>query len=218
MSSSMADRASVASASITHEILQATLVLRFIQVVQGKPRRPHYSRGDVAAALALYSDEAIVQYGGLCWTLCVGKAAIQKVQLPINPLAPRGVKSEPGPPMTLGSATAAGCGWSSLMRSSWCSLKASDRRHAVRLNRKRYDCQIGCMIAANFVPASLRLRQDLSAAKRRHVVAICGITFRGAAPVQDPGTADPRPLLVICATQHTGVLCCALQHGSKKAT
>jgi hypothetical protein len=31
------------------------------------------------------------------------------------------------------------------------------------------------------------------------------------------GTADPRPLLVICATQHTGVLCCALQHGSKKA-
>src|SRR5205814_10519113 len=56
------------------------------------------------------------------------------------------------------------------------------------------------------------------AAKRRHVVAIRGITFRGAAPVQDPGTAHPRPLLVICATQHTGVLCCALQHGSKKAT
>ncbi len=36
------------------------------------------SRGDVAAALALYSDDAIVQNGGLCWTPCVGKAAIQK--------------------------------------------------------------------------------------------------------------------------------------------
>jgi hypothetical protein len=36
------------------------------------------SRGDVAAALALYSDDAIVQYGGLCWTPCVGKAAIRK--------------------------------------------------------------------------------------------------------------------------------------------
>jgi len=36
------------------------------------------SRGDVAAALASYSDDAIVQYGGLCWTPCVGKAAIQK--------------------------------------------------------------------------------------------------------------------------------------------
>ena len=36
------------------------------------------SRGDVAAALDLYSDDAIVQYGGLCWTPCVGKAAIQK--------------------------------------------------------------------------------------------------------------------------------------------
>jgi hypothetical protein len=36
------------------------------------------SRGDVAAALALYSDEAIIQNGGLCWTPCVGKAAIQK--------------------------------------------------------------------------------------------------------------------------------------------
>jgi hypothetical protein len=36
------------------------------------------SRGDVTAALALYSDDAIVQYGGLCWTPCVGKAAIQK--------------------------------------------------------------------------------------------------------------------------------------------
>ena len=36
------------------------------------------SRGDVAAALALYADDAIVQYGGLCWTPCVGKAAIQK--------------------------------------------------------------------------------------------------------------------------------------------
>jgi hypothetical protein len=55
-------------------------------------------------------------------------------------------------------------------------------------------------------------------AKRRHVVTIRGIAFGGEAPVQDPGTADPRPLLVICATQHTGVLCCALQHGSKKAT
>jgi hypothetical protein len=36
------------------------------------------SRGDVATALALYSDDAIVQYGGLCWTGCTGKAAIQK--------------------------------------------------------------------------------------------------------------------------------------------
>ncbi|HUK07922.1 MAG TPA: nuclear transport factor 2 family protein [Stellaceae bacterium] len=36
------------------------------------------SRGDVAAALALYSDDAIIQNGGLCWTPCVGKAAIQK--------------------------------------------------------------------------------------------------------------------------------------------
>ena len=36
------------------------------------------SRGDVAAALALYSDDAIVQNGGLCWTACVGKAAVQK--------------------------------------------------------------------------------------------------------------------------------------------
>ncbi len=32
----------------------------------------------MAAALASYSDDAIVQYGGLCWTPCVGKAAIQK--------------------------------------------------------------------------------------------------------------------------------------------
>src|SRR5258708_15580202 len=36
------------------------------------------SRGDAAAALALYDDDATVQYGGLCWTPCVGKAAIQK--------------------------------------------------------------------------------------------------------------------------------------------
>jgi hypothetical protein len=36
------------------------------------------SRGDVVAALALYRDDAIVQNGGLCWTPCVGKAAIQK--------------------------------------------------------------------------------------------------------------------------------------------
>jgi hypothetical protein len=36
------------------------------------------SRGDASAALALYSDDAIVQYGGLCWTPCVGKASIQK--------------------------------------------------------------------------------------------------------------------------------------------
>ena len=36
------------------------------------------TRGDVAAALALYSDDAMIQYGGLCWTPCVGKAAIQK--------------------------------------------------------------------------------------------------------------------------------------------
>lgn len=36
------------------------------------------SRDDVAAALALYGDDAIVQYGGLCSPTCVGKAAIQK--------------------------------------------------------------------------------------------------------------------------------------------
>jgi ketosteroid isomerase-like protein len=36
------------------------------------------SRGDVAAAVALYSDDAIVRYGGLCWTPCVGKEAVQK--------------------------------------------------------------------------------------------------------------------------------------------
>ena len=30
------------------------------------------SRGDVAAALALYRYDAIVQYGGLCWSPCVG--------------------------------------------------------------------------------------------------------------------------------------------------
>jgi hypothetical protein len=35
------------------------------------------SRGDVATALALYADDAIIQNGGLCWTACVGKAAIQ---------------------------------------------------------------------------------------------------------------------------------------------
>jgi hypothetical protein len=35
-------------------------------------------RGDVASALALYSDDAIIQYGGLCWTPCVGKEAIRK--------------------------------------------------------------------------------------------------------------------------------------------
>ena len=36
------------------------------------------SRGDAAAALAFYSDEATVQYGGLCWTPCVGRDAIRK--------------------------------------------------------------------------------------------------------------------------------------------
>ena len=36
------------------------------------------SRGDVAKALALYRDDAVVLYGGLCWTPCVGKAAIEK--------------------------------------------------------------------------------------------------------------------------------------------
>ena len=36
------------------------------------------TRGDVAGALALYGDDAIVQYGGLCWTPCVGKDAIRK--------------------------------------------------------------------------------------------------------------------------------------------
>jgi len=36
------------------------------------------TRGDVAAALALYSDDAVIQNGGLCSTGCVGKDAIQK--------------------------------------------------------------------------------------------------------------------------------------------
>ena len=36
------------------------------------------TRGDVAAALALYADDAIIQYGGLCWTPCIGKEAVQK--------------------------------------------------------------------------------------------------------------------------------------------
>lgn len=36
------------------------------------------SRGDVAAALALYDDDAIIQYGGLCGPACAGKAAVQK--------------------------------------------------------------------------------------------------------------------------------------------
>ena len=36
------------------------------------------SRGDVGATLALYRDDAIVEYGGLCWSPCVGKAAIRK--------------------------------------------------------------------------------------------------------------------------------------------
>jgi hypothetical protein len=36
------------------------------------------TRGDVTAALALYADGAIIQYGGLCWTPCVGKEAIRK--------------------------------------------------------------------------------------------------------------------------------------------
>ena len=35
-------------------------------------------RGDVAAALALYGDHAVVQGGGFCWSPCVGKAAIGK--------------------------------------------------------------------------------------------------------------------------------------------
>jgi len=36
------------------------------------------TRGDVAAALALYADDAIIQYGGLCSPPCVGKEAIKK--------------------------------------------------------------------------------------------------------------------------------------------
>jgi hypothetical protein len=36
------------------------------------------SRGDVRTALALYRDDATVQYGGLCWTPCIGKATIEK--------------------------------------------------------------------------------------------------------------------------------------------
>ena len=36
------------------------------------------TRGDVDAALALYADGAMIQYGGLCWTPCVGKDAIRK--------------------------------------------------------------------------------------------------------------------------------------------
>jgi len=36
------------------------------------------TRGDVAAALALYADDAVIQNGGLCTPTCVGKEAIQK--------------------------------------------------------------------------------------------------------------------------------------------
>jgi hypothetical protein len=37
------------------------------------------ARGDAAAALALYNDDAVLQVGALCTTTpCVGKAAIQK--------------------------------------------------------------------------------------------------------------------------------------------
>lgn len=36
------------------------------------------SRGDVAASLALYADDATILYGGFCGTPCAGKAAIQK--------------------------------------------------------------------------------------------------------------------------------------------
>jgi hypothetical protein len=36
------------------------------------------THGDVAKALAFYGDDALVQYGGLCWEPCVGKAAIQR--------------------------------------------------------------------------------------------------------------------------------------------
>jgi hypothetical protein len=36
------------------------------------------TRGDVAGAVALYSDDAVIQNGGLCGTACVGKEAIQK--------------------------------------------------------------------------------------------------------------------------------------------
>jgi|GraSoiStandDraft_2_1057267.scaffolds.fasta_scaffold837939_1 hypothetical protein len=35
------------------------------------------SSGDMATARALYRDDAIVPNGGLCWTACVGKAAIK---------------------------------------------------------------------------------------------------------------------------------------------
>jgi hypothetical protein len=35
------------------------------------------TQGDVAKAVALYGGNALVQYGGLCWEPCVGKAAIQ---------------------------------------------------------------------------------------------------------------------------------------------
>jgi hypothetical protein len=34
--------------------------------------------GNVAAALALYASDAVVQNGGLCWTGCSGQAAIRK--------------------------------------------------------------------------------------------------------------------------------------------
>jgi len=36
------------------------------------------TRGDVAGAVALYSDDAVIQNGGLCTPTCVGKEAIQK--------------------------------------------------------------------------------------------------------------------------------------------
>jgi hypothetical protein len=36
------------------------------------------TRGDVAGAVALYSDDGVIQNGGLCAPACVGKEAIQK--------------------------------------------------------------------------------------------------------------------------------------------
>jgi hypothetical protein len=62
-----------------------TLALPTLAPAQGDPAalRQQYwealARGDVAGALALYADEAVIDGGGLCTAApCLGKAAIQK--------------------------------------------------------------------------------------------------------------------------------------------
>jgi hypothetical protein len=48
-------------------------------VALGKQHVEAIARGDVAGALALYADDAVIDGGGLCTVApCIGKAAIQK--------------------------------------------------------------------------------------------------------------------------------------------